>query len=847
MRSLLFILVAAATASGEPAALRSASDACAAELWDLGALRYEQALADRSLEKSRQPEVAMRLAEAWVRGGQPAKALALLKQTYLKSQPEGYFWKALALAASGRLAEAVATLTPALENASLPFRAEALLTRANLLLALEQAPEALLTLKPLAVSKHPALAALAKLRQAEIFLDQQDPKAAREIMPEIANLTPASRLEAALAVARLTLAEDQPQAAVPLFRELLENPDGQTLPHHYAAAIGLADSLNAAGRADEAVKFLLSFIATLPGPSLLGPLFERLLAWLPATLQPDDPILTQLAEWVPPLPPAPPAILNVTGDSVIAAWPTPPDPSPLAPFALHALSAALARVDSPAARGQSASLHSRLLLEYPQHPLAHATLLQDARDLLASQQTAKALDLLDRLRQEPDLMGQADFMMAEATYQHGDPKAAIALYDAAARSLSARAAANARLNAAVLRLHQGLPITTPKPDSSTSLPAGALADLQLEQALAASPPKAARTALESFLLEHPTHPRQAEARLAAAEAALACQPPALEAARAHLEAATTRFPAPADPLPPDRLALARLRLSDLSGQADDTIADAKAFLDTFAKHPAAPDVALLLGRLYYQEGDYNAARMTLEKLVATDPPPARAQVAWLLAARSAALIPTPQSREEALALFDQAIAVKAPLSAIASLEKARLMLDLNHVSEAIAFLRAWIANLPKDDPLQLPAGMLLGEAVTLSAGESPTQLAEALAIYRKLLALPATGPASRHQLKYLCGQLLEQLPDPDNPGTKRIAEAIDTYYSVIESAKDGPPAEWYWFEICGFRAVELYTAAERWQAAIAIARKIASFNGPRAEKAAAQARMLQLKHMVWED
>jgi hypothetical protein len=239
--------------------------------------------------------------------------------------------------------------------------------------------------------------------------------------------------------------------------------------------------------------------------------------------------------------------------------------------------------------------------------------------------------------------------------------------------------------------------------------------------------------------------------------------------------------------------------------------------------------------------------MTLEKLVATDPSPARAQVASLLAARSAALIPTPQSREEALALFDQAIAVKAPLSAIASLEKARLMLDLNHVTAAIAFLRGWIAKLPKDDPLHLPAGLLLGEAITLAAGNSHAPLSDALAIYRKLLTHPATDPASRHQLHYLCGQLLEQLPDPKNPGSKRLSEAIDTYYSVLEAAKDGPPAEWYWFESCGFRAMELYAAAERWQSAIAIAKKIASFNGPRAEKAANQARILQLKHMVWDD
>jgi hypothetical protein len=41
--------------------------------------------------------------------------------------------------------------------------------------------------------------------------------------------------------------------------------------------------------------------------------------------------------------------------------------------------------------------------------------------------------------------------------------------------------------------------------------------------------------------------------------------------------------------------------------------------------------------------------------------------------------------------------------------------------------------------------------------------------------------------------------------------------------------------------------AGRWPAAIACAKKIASFNGPRAEEATTRASQLQLKHMIWED
>src|SRR5690606_10611127 len=100
--------------------------------------------------------------------------------------------------------------------------------------------------------------------------------------------------------------------------------------------------------------------------------------------------------------------------------------------------------------------------------------------------------------------------------------------------------------------------------------------------------------------------------------------------------------------------------------------------------------ALILGRNHFQSGDYNDARLVLEKLALADTQdPTRAQAAWLLAARSAALGATAQSREEALALFDKAAALDGPLVAIARLEKARLMIDLNRLPEAIAFLREW--------------------------------------------------------------------------------------------------------------------------------------------------------------
>jgi hypothetical protein len=140
---------------------------------------------------------------------------------------------------------------------------------------------------------------------------------------------------------------------------------------------------------------------------------------------------------------------------------------------------------------------------------------------------------------------------------------------------------------------------------------------------------------------------------------------------------------------------------------------------------------------------------------------------------------------------------------------------------------------------------LLGEALFSQGAANPTSLADALAVYDQLLARDDTPPALFYRLQYLRGKTLEQMPDPKAAGKTREREAFQAYHSVLEAGT--APAEWEYFERCGFRALELLEKAERWQAAISVARKIASFRGPRAEEAAARANEIQLRQMVWED
>ncbi len=225
----------------------------------------------------------------------------------------------------------------------------------------------------------------------------------------------------------------------------------------------------------------------------------------------------------------------------------------------------------------------------------------------------------------------------------------------------------------------------------------------------------------------------------------------------------------------------------------------------------------------------------------------RSQAALLLAARSAALGATAQSREEALAIFDKAIAIDGPLRSLARLEKARLNIDLNRLPVAIDSLReAYSASAP-DDPSRLPTGLMLAEAIYARGGSDPGSLDEALKIYDELLGLTASNPAQYFRLQYLRGLTLEKLPDPADPSKTRLDEALSAYFSVLDRPVDPRPPEWEWFERSGFRALALLENDEKWEAAVSIAGKIASFNGRRAEEAAKRARQLQLKHFIYEE
>ena len=827
--------------------MQKGNDALAARLWELAALHFEQHLAKAGLDPAEKSLVAIRLCEAKIRDGKAADALKLLEQPYIAAHPEAPFWKGQALAAIGRFNDAISILKPLLPDPKSPYRLEAGLTVSSLELALAEPQTALKTLSMLDEGSSPTELSEIRLRKALILIDIGRIDEAREILSTTKSIAEKDQAIASFIDAHILLREEKYDEAITRFQTLINEPKNLPMQRYHAAVTGLADALRAKGNHESSAEWLLNFIQDHPESPQLEEIFKRLLEGLPDNPMPNNSILERLAQWITP-PSIPSTGLIVTEpSSAITAWPTESETSDLLAFALYTRAAGLHQLNTQTAKDEALSLLTRLRLENPSHFLSSRALLTMARWQLDAGENDKALITLQILQESatsPYLKGQAAFLQAESIYKLNDPARAAELFTQAAEYLSGVSADAALFNAALIQLSES-------PDSKDPIIKGSdiqnrklAADLQLERTLAMSDPTARLAAIETFLIEHPTHPRCAEARLVAAQTALDTIPPDSAFAKAQIEMIE------ADPerlaeLSPAVVAITKLRLDDVSGNPEQTIASARTLIADFPSSSQASEASFILGRNLYQTGNYNDARIILESLAYSASNPSRTQAAWLLAARSAALVPTTQSQQEALILFDKVFAIEGPVYALARLEKARLMIDMNRLEEAVGFLRKWFDMLADNDPLHLPAGLLLGEAIYAQGNTNANSLSEALTIYDHLTNYTEKFSATYDRLQYMRGLTLEQLTDPENPTLKRDKLAFIAYYSVLERTK--PPEQWQYFELCGFRALALLEKASRWPAAIACAKKIASFKGPRAEEAAARANQIQLKNMIFED
>lgn len=859
---LLALPLAAAPALRDVAAWKQGVEALDTELWDIANDRFEQALQTPDLSVNDRRTIELKRIETWIRGTHPDLALAKLAEPAFATLPESYFWKAQAQAGLGQYREAVESLAPASENPKIVYRNEALLTRANLQVALGDFTAANDTLDLLARTADPKTARLARLRQAAVLIDDGKTAEARKILPAAKTVEESERPEQAFLNARLLLAEGKASEAASAFSILKDQPDGQSLMRYHATILGLADALAATGDTNAAVDLILAELQRQKDSPVLSEVFKRLLSWIPAQPAPDDTILKRLEQWCPPQLPVPrgPIAYSATTTretdrtGAIDAWPM-NETSPataqsdeLAAFALYTRALGVHRQGTPDSKEEAELLLTRLRLEHPRHFLAPKALLQLGRWKLEEGQIDSALIALDAVQQStarPSLRGEAAFVEARSEFDRGNLEAAAAFFDQASKLLPDGAGDRAALNSALARLQNGSVPAVPR-SGDAERDERIRADLELERALSEPSYQASLDELKQFLGAYPGHPRTAEARVAAATAALKMHPPALDFARAQVDTITAD-PALLKTLPADQLAFLRLEIADQENNPTEAVKLARAYMDAYPTGAKVADATMIRGRNLFRAGEYHTARLVMQRLADANPTSEIAPAALLLAARAAALGATDQSREESLALYDKVAKGGSALAPLARMERANQLTTLNRLDQAVTELQPWFQSMKPGDPLRIPAGMLLSQALYAQGSGNPGSLASALSIYDQLIVEAKSQPAILNRLYYLRGQTLERLPRADGSEGTRKGDALDSYVRVLQNAGEQPPAEWEYFERCGFSALQLLEEARKWSAAIKIANKIASFKGPRATEAAERAEGLRLEHMIWEE
>lgn len=821
------------------------------DLWDVATSKLQSAAAQPNLSPDTRAQILIMLAESLIRSNQPTKALELLDQPFLKDLPETPFWRGQALAGTGRFNDAAESLATIAAQPTHPFIREAAITTASLYLSLGSPEKSLEALKLLEASPKVTDRIEAAFHQIEILIDLDEFDQARSLFNKVKDIPKNLLPTAKFLDATLILTEGNAVAAETLFSDLLAQPDGQSTTRYNLAALGKADALAAQNKQPIATQFLLTFIQENPNTTALEPMFRRIIQWLPEEIiTTDHPTLEQLGEWIPSSLPPSSGLINTETATAAAAWPgVSSQISDLTVFAMYARGIGLHSIDNPSAKNEACLLMQRILLLAPLHFLAPKSLFELAKWQLQANEPEQAFALFDSIRQTTQsnlIKGESTFLDAKIAYEQGEKDLAIALFDEASTSLSNENQNNALLNSALVRLNENNRESLTIQHEDPAITQQLNTELTLEKALTLRDPEKAKIALDIFLTEHPNHPRATEARINIIDAALSLSSPDLSLARAQIDTIrASGLPLKEDQ--PARLAIAELRLLNALDQTEKTISLAKEIIEKFPGTPNEAESLLILGNCLFRAGSYNEARLVFGKIAKLNPGTQRSQAAFLLAARSAALGATNQSREEAIALFDQAIAIKGPLSSLAILEKARVNIALDRINIAIESLTAAYQKISPDDPSRLSTGLLLSEAIYARGDTDPESLQKALEIYNQLVEISANKPAQYFRIQYLRGLTLEKLPDPENPSQTRLGDALSAYFSVLDRPVDPAPPEWKWFELSSFRALTILENTERWQAAISIAEKIASFGGPRAEAAATRARQLRLKHMIWED
>ncbi|MGJ8694913.1 MAG: tetratricopeptide repeat protein [Verrucomicrobiaceae bacterium] len=762
----------------------------------------------RELSREASTNLNLLLGESHIRSNQPELALEVLEGT----STQALRWRALALVQMGRLKEAEEHLSNLKEKADVRHRA-------TLLSALRQYEQALVVLSPLLKED-----SLAQLIAAGIHLDQGDLKEAELLITSIKPKDDLQEANLELLEGRLALGRGDRVSAVRTFRALVpEKPTDKLPPAHvyHQAVVGLADSLALGGGEAAAAAFLVSHLQNHPQSSNLSALFSRLRQWRDHV--PND----QLLKWSA----SPPPPMTLLSGSL-----PPPPASGLHVFSLQLSALKAVDGDIPS---HAAFLFSRFLLETPAE--YEDQISQSLIDLglfhFELNQVTQALSVFQLVRDrapEGRLQAIATSLQGAAAFALQDPKqAAAAFEEAKASALLFREvdlAHAASMNQALSYLEMG------RDADLTSLEEPAKADLFLEQGLlmASRDEAGAREFLENFRSRFPDHERIDEATLALAENYIfASNSDTKEGSKAKALKllAELNFDDVEEPLESARKLIALMELNQ-------GIEAASLWLNRNPNHSATPNLLFYLARAQHQNGKSGPAFASYEQLIQNFPDHSLIRTVGLYSARAAFSVGTESAEARGFERYRELMTGDDPLAVQAAIEFARLQIDRGEELVAISELEKFLGKKTLDPKDKRRFLVLIAEAERQSG-----QFQKALSHYEQLLNQSDLPVSFFNQASYLKGRVLEDLRQPN--------AALESYYSVINRNLDPDKAaevEWRWHDRCALEgALPILEKNNKWEAALALTRKIALSGGPSAQRAAERAKRIQFDHMIWDE
>jgi len=785
-----------------------------------------------------------------------AEALEILASKAQTMFPSTALWRAEALVSLGQYSEAEKVLRSIPKNH--PLSSESQIARARILIALNKRDQALIILNALSKKNNSTTSNTAALLAAEIHINTGKNDLALEALNRVGTDNPTSKKLKEYLAARLALDDNKTTEAVNRFQSLITAPD----EHHskriyHACFLGLSDAQAANNDTDGAILTLQQFIDDYQDSHLLQAAFERLISHLPIAISTDDPSMQKLRLWAGEKPLTSESAILGSGDGVTSiqlSEATPMANHELTALALFYRAKLLTRTQSEQNLLEATAILTRLRNIYSQSSqppselyleLFSASLLETAYIQLQQKEldlATHSLTVMEEITFSPQLKNQSSILRGEILAGKNDYEGAMRAFKGALFSTSEIIAKTASNNAGIMALKASNLLAFQKIINSTQ-DSKIKTSLALERALwmCTESNIQGRNDLDAFIMANSGYSRENEARLALAAACVNISPPDIQLAKAQLEIITPKMKTAAEQAKITRI---RIRAESLLQEWQSAAQAAESFLLKFKDSKDAASIEFKCAESYYHNEDYNKARRIFQGFEKKYPNNALIPYAQFYEAMSARLGGTAQSREECIAMFKKIIDTNHKLAAEARVQQSRLLIDLQRYTEAEATLNPMLESNKISLQQKLGAGVLMADCLQRQSLGEINKTNQAITIYNDLLKSENLSLAWIHRLHYLRGQAYESM--------KNNADAFKSYYNVIidDHRSDNlntKKEEWFWFYRCGFKALAMLEANGNWEAAVRVAKRVASFNGPRKQEADRRAKDLARKHMIWSD